>query len=225
MKAQLLFISAVLAFMASPVLAAEDFSQVSGIKDACVAGSLLDANHIPYTVVAFHSLLEQSAGCLYRLNGKEYLYTVKGSARVNASRVARVPLEKISRDEVMRIADGDRDLRNGCMVFATCAFSQCKKNPHITWAGVIEAQIVDVKSYGFDSSYSSSINGHVITAFENDKREVYIEENGEDPRKIDRMTEQAQRGDMSWCDSLALISSIHHVQAITDFKEQFGHPR
>jgi hypothetical protein len=221
----LLMLAAVASLLSTPVLAAEDFSQVSGIKDACVAGSLLDANRIPYTVVVFHSLAEQGAGCLYRLNGDEYLYSVKGSAKVNPAQVAKVPMEKVSRDEVLRLADNDRDLRNGCMVFATCAFKQYKSDPHIAWAGLIAAQIINVNSYGSESNYRASVTGHAITAFENDQREIFIQENGEDPRKVDSLTDLAQKGDMSWYDSSALIYCDHHIQAITAFKEQFGRPR
>jgi hypothetical protein len=216
---------AVLASLTMPLLAAEDFSEVSGIKDACVAGSLLDANRIPYTVVVFHSLAEQGAGCLYHLNGDEYLYSVKGSARVNPAQVAKVPLEKVPREEVMRIADGDRDLKNGCMVFATCAFHQYKSNPHILWAGLIAAQILNINSYGSESSYRASVTGHAITAFETDSRQVFIQENGDEPREVDRMSDMARHGNMSWYDSSALIFADHHLQAITSFKDQFGRPR
>ena len=216
-------LAAVLTLLATPARAAQDFSHVSGIKDACVAGSLLDANRIPYTVVVFHSLVEQGAGCLYHLNGEEYLYSVKGSAKVNPAQVAKVPLEKVTRDEVFRIADGDRDLKNGCMVFATCAFNQYKKDPHIQWAGLIAAQIVSINNYGSSANYR--VTGHAITAFENDKREIFIQENGDEPRKVDQMTEQAQRGDLSWHDSGALVYADHHMQAVTAFKDQFGRPR
>jgi hypothetical protein len=223
MNTKSFLILAATALLTMPLLAAQDFSQVSGIKDACVAGSLLSSNGIPNTVIAFHSLTEQGAGCLYQLNGEEYLYTVKGSAKVNPAQVARVPYEKVSRDEVLRIADGDRSLRNGCMVFATCAFNQYRKDPHIMWAGLIAAQIISMNNYGNEANYR--VTGHAITAFENDKREIYIQENGDEPRKVDRMTELAQRGDMSWHDSGALIYADHHMQAVTTFKDQFGNPR
>jgi hypothetical protein len=221
----LLTLAAVASLLTTPLLAVEDFSDVSGIKDACVAGSLLDANRIPYTVVVFHSLTEQGAGCLYRVNGEEYLYTVKGSAKVNPAQVAKVPLEKVPRDQVMRISDGDRGLRNGCMVFATCAFNQYKSDPHILWAGLIAAQIININSYGSEANYRASVTGHAITAFENDQREIFIQENGDEPRKVDQMTELAQRGDLSWHDSGALIYCDHHIQAVTAFKDQIGRPR
>jgi hypothetical protein len=99
-KSFLLVLAVLASSLTTPLMAVEDFSQVSGIKDACVAGSLLQANGIPNTVVVFHSLTEQGAGCLYRLNGEEYLYSIKGSAKVDPAQVSKVPLEKVSRDEV-----------------------------------------------------------------------------------------------------------------------------
>jgi hypothetical protein len=223
-KSFLLVLAVLASSLTTPLMAVEDFSQVSGIKDACVAGSLLQANGIPNTVVVFHSLTEQGAGCLYRLNGEEYLYSIKGSAKVDPAQVSKVPLEKVSRDEVARIADGDRDLRNGCMVFATCAFSQYKKDAHIKWAGLITAQIININNYGSEESYRACVTGHAITAFENDQREIFIQENGEEPRKVDRMTDLAQHGDLSWYNSSALVYCDHHIQAITAFKDQLGRP-
>jgi len=221
----LLLFASLLPLLTARLVATEDFSDVSGIKDACVAGSLLTANGIPNTVVVFHSLTEQGAGCLYRVNGEEYLYSVKGSAKVNPEQVAKVPLEKVSREEVEHIADGDRDLRNGCMVFATCAFKQYQRDPHILWAGLIAAQIININNYGSEDNYRASVTGHAITAFETDKREIYIQENGDEPRRVDRMTDLAQRGDLSWYDSSALVFCDHHLQAITAFKDQYGRPR
>jgi hypothetical protein len=225
MKTNLLLFFAVAVSLTTSRLVAEDFSDVNGIKDACVAGTLLSANGIANTVVVFHALTEQGAGCLYHVNGEEYLYSVKGSAKVNPAQVAKVPLEKVPREEVARIADGDRDLRNGCMVFATCAFRQYQRNPHILWAGLIAAQIINVNNYGSEDSYRASLTGHAITAFETDQREIYIQENGDEPRKVDSMTDLAQRGDMSWYDSSALVFCDHHLQAITAFKDQYGHAR
>jgi hypothetical protein len=224
-KSSLLLLAAIASLVTTPLVAAEDFSGISGIKDACVAGSLLSSNGIPNSVVVFHSLTEQGAGCLYRLNGEEYLYSVKGSAKVNPAQVARVPSDKVPAGEVARISDGDRDLRNGCMVFATCAFSQYKHDSHILWAGLIAAQIININNYGSEENYRASVTGHAITAFETDKREIYIQENGEEPRKVDHMTDLAQHGDMSWYDSSALVYCDHHIQAITAFKDQLGHAR
>jgi hypothetical protein len=200
-------------------------SSVAGLKEACVAGSLLDANRIPYKVVIFRSSTSQEAGCIYDVNGVSYLYTVRGSAKINPAQVAKVPLERVSRDEVYQISDGSRELRNGCLVFATCAYSQYKQNPHIKWAGIIAAQVIAVNNYGGDSGASiANLCGHAITAFENDRREIFIQEDGEEARKVDNMTELAQRGDTSWHDSSTLIYCDHHIQGITTFKDQFGRP-
>jgi hypothetical protein len=207
-----------------PLRAASDFTGVDGIKDACRAGAVLDQNHVPYEVVVFHALKDQGAGCLYRLNGDEYLYSEKGSTKVLASRVAQVPLEKVSRDEVLRIADGDRDIHNGCLVDAAATFSSYKHNPHIVWAGVIAAQVISQSAFGAVSYRFNSI-GHAITAYETDTREIYIQEDGDEPRRVDYLTEKAQHGDHSWYDSSALIFADHHIQAITTFKSQFGQPR
>jgi hypothetical protein len=207
-----------------PLRAETDFSGVEGIKDACRAGAVLDANHVPYEVVVFHALANQGAGCLYRLNGDEYLYSEKGSAKVLPSRVAEVPLEKVSREDVLRIADGDTDIYNGCLVDATAAFSSYKHNPHIVWAGVIAAQVISQSAFGAIGYHFSQI-GHAITAYETDNREIYIQENGDEPRRVDYLTEKAQHGDRSWYDSGALIFADHHIQAITTFKSEFGSPR
>jgi hypothetical protein len=198
---------------------ASDISDASGIKDACAAGALLDSNHIPYKVVVFGN----EAGCIYEVNGNSYLYTPRGSAMINPAQVGKIPLERVSRDEVFRIADGSRRIDNGCLVFATCAYSQYKRQSGITWAGIIAAQVINVNSYGGDSS-AVNVTGHAITAFENNKKEIFIAENGEEPRKVDSMTDLAQRGDKSWYDPSALIYADHHIQGITTFKAQFGRP-
>lgn len=217
-----------LAALATPLLAIEDLSSFTGIRNACVAGSLLDASHVPYKVVVFHSQAENSAGCLYWLNGKELIYLEdKGSAQVASDQLTQMAaeLKEVSRAQVLDLAHGDRELRNGCMVYATCAFNQCKRNPHVAWAGLIEARVINIKRYIFSSEDTGSIIGHALTAFETDHREVFIQENGEEPRKIGRMTKQAQHGDKTWCNSLALLCYDHPVQAIADFKEQFGRLR
>lgn len=205
-----------------PLRAASDFSDVAGIKNACRAGAVLDAHNVPYQVVVFHALKDQGAGCLYHLNGEEYLYSDKGSAKVLPDRVAQVPLEKVPREEVLRIADGDRDIHNGCLVDATAAFNSYKHNPHIVWAGVIAAQVLNQNSFG---SYRFTSIGHAITAYETDNREIYIQEDGNDPRRVDYLTEKARRGDRSWHDSSALIFADHHIQAVTTFKSEMGSPR
>jgi hypothetical protein len=219
-----LLFTALALFVTQPLMAEEDFSRVDGFKDACRAGALLDSNHVPYTVVVFHSLDMQGAGCLYHLNGEEYLYSEKGSAKVIPSQVARVPLEKVPRAQVLRVADGDRDVRNGCLVDATCAFSGYRHDRHIVWAGVIAAQVINANMLGETMSYRFSTLGHAITAYETDKREVYIQENGDEPRRVDWLTDKAQRGDRSWYDSSALIFADHHIQAVTSFKDQLGQP-
>ncbi len=206
-----------------PLRAESDFSDVDGIKDACRAGAVLDANRIPYKVVVFHALNSQGAGCLYQLNGDEYLYSEKGSAKVVPAAVAQTPLEKVSRDQVLQIADGDRDIHNGCLVDATCAFASYKHNSHIVWAGVIAAQVINASEFGAMSYHFASI-GHAITAYETDTREIYIQENGDEPRRVDWLTSKAQRGNKSWYDSSALIFADHHIQAITTFKDQMGRP-
>jgi hypothetical protein len=207
-----------------PLRASSDFSGVDGIKDACRAGAVLDASHVPYQVVVFHALANQGAGCLYRLNGEEYLYSEKGSAKVLPARVAQVPLENVPRADVIRIADGGTDIHNGCLVDAAAAFSSYKHNPHIVWAGVIAAQVISQSAFGAIGYHFSPI-GHAITAYETDGREIYIQEDGDDARRVDYLTEKAQHGDRSWYDSSALIFADHHIQAITTFKGQFGSPR
>jgi len=216
---KLLFYLTLLTLLALPLRALEDFSDVRGIKDACRAGSVLDSSRVPYEVVVFHSLNDQGAACLYRLNGDEYLYSERGSAKVVPARVAEVP-----REQVLQIADGDRDIHNGCLVDAAATFAGYRHNPHIVWAGLIAAQVIRASEFGATSYQFSSI-GHAITAYETDQREIYIQEDGDEPRRVDWLTEKAQRGDMSWYDSSALIFADHHIQAVTTFKSQFGRPR
>jgi len=223
MMKQILFSLALIAVAALPLRALEDFSDVHGIKDACRAGSVLDASHVPYEVVVFHSLKDQDAGCLYRVDGDEYLYSERGSAKVIPAAVAQVPLEKVPREQVLQIADGDRDIHNGCLVDATAQFASYRSNPHIVWAGVITAQVIRASEFGAMSYHFSPI-GHAITAYETDQREIYIQENGDEPRRVDWLTSMAKRGDMSWYDSSAMIFADHHIQAVTSFKSQFGRP-
>jgi hypothetical protein len=223
MKSTLTYFS-LIALALLPLRAETDFSDVDGIKDACRAGAVLDANHVPYEVVVFHALANQGAGCLYRLNGDEYLYSEKGSAKVLPARVAEVPLEKVSREDVLRIADGDTDIHNGCLVDAAAAFSSYKHNPHIVWAGVIAAQVLSQSGFGAVGYHFAPI-GHAITAYETDSREIYIQEDGEEARRVDYLSDKAKQGDRSWYDSSALIFADHHIQAITTFKSEFGSPR
>jgi len=222
MKLTLTYLS-LIALALMPLRAESDFSGVDGIKDACRAGALLDASHVSYKVVVFHALNSQGAGCLYTLNGDEYIYSEKGSAKVSAAAVAQTPFEKVSREQVLRIADGDRDIHNGCLVDAASAFASYQHNPHIVWAGVIAAQVINASEFGAMSYHFASI-GHAITAYETDTREIYIQENGDEPRRVDWLTDMAQRGDKSWYDSSQLIFADHHIQAITSFKDQMGRP-
>jgi hypothetical protein len=210
-----------IALIVLPLHALESFSDVHGIKDACRAGSVLDANHVPYEVVIFHSLNDQGAACLYHLSGDEYLYSERGSAKVVPARVAEVPLEKVPREQVLQIADGGRDIHNGCLVDAAAQFASYRHNPHIVWAGVITAQVISASEFG---SYRFNSIGHAITAYETDQREIFIQEDGDEARRVDWLTDKAQRGDISWHDSSALIFADHHIQAVTTFKSQFGRP-
>ena len=206
-------------------LAHADLSDAHGIKDACVAGSLLDAQRVSYRVVIFHSDTHDDAGCIYKSNGVSYLYTKMGSAKINPEELDAVPLDTVPRADVYRIADGDRDMHNGCLVYATCAYSSYKHNPHITWAGIIAARIVNTNRFGGDDGMGINLTGHAITAFEDDRREIFIQENGDEPKKLDDMTELAQAGDKSWHDSSTLIYCDHHIQGITTFNCEFGRPR
>jgi hypothetical protein len=202
----------------------DEITEASGIHDACNAGALLDKSGISYKVVVFQSSTRDEAGCIYDVGGVPYLYTPAGSAKVNMDRLADIPLERVPRSEVLRISDGDRDIENGCLVFATCAYAEYKRNPHITWAGIIAAQIVNVSNLGYDGGEVRS-TGHAITAFEDDHRRIFIAENGDEPRELDQMTQLAQAGDRSWHDSSALVYCDHHIQGITSFKDEFGRPR
>ena len=203
---------------------ASDISDASGIKDACVAGTLLDASRVHYRVVLFHSDSRDEAGCVYSSNGVNYLYTPLGSAKINPAELTQVPLETVPRTEVFRIADGDRDIRNGCLVYATCAYAKYRHDPRIRWAGIIAARVVNINNFGDDGSGALGLTGHAITAFETDQREIFIQENGEQPKKLENMTERAQAGDTSWHDSSALIYCDHHIQGITVFNCEFGRP-
>ena len=71
---------------------------------------------------------------------------------------------------------------------------------------------------GETMSYRFSTMGHAITAYETDRREVYIQENGDEPRRVDWLTAKAQRGDRSWYDSSALIFADHHIQGRDHFQ-------
>ncbi len=226
MKNQITLLLVAVASLLTLQAHASDVSDANGIKDACAAGALLDVNHVPYKVVVVNTSSAHEAGCIYEVNGSSYLYTNRGSAKINPAQMGRVPLQTVARADVFRIADGSREINNGCLVFATCAYSQYRHNPHITWAGIIAAQVINVNSYGGSTgSAMMNVTGHAITAFENDKREIFIQENGEEAHKVDQMTNLAQKGDTSWHDSSALIYCDHHIQGLTTFKSEFGQPR
>jgi hypothetical protein len=219
-----LFLLTALSVLALPSRAA-DISDATGIKDACVAGSLLDASGVRYRVVLFHSDTRDESGCIYSSEGSSYLYTPMGSAKINPAELGEITLQTVPRSEVFRIADGDRDIHNGCLVYATCAYAGYKRDPHITWAGIIAARVVNINNFGSDEGSQMNLTGHAITAFENDRREIFIQENGQEARKLDDMTELAQEGNTSWHDSSTLIYCDHHIQGITTFNCEFGHPR
>jgi hypothetical protein len=220
LKLSLAFLA--LASLAGSSVRASDVMDATGIKDACTAGALLEASHVSNQVVVAGG----EAGCIYEVSGVSYLYTTHGSAKINPAEMGQVALQKVPRSEVERIGGGRNEIRNGCLVFATCAYAGYKQDAHIKWAGIIAARIVALNG-GFARTGSEcfgGLSGHAITAFENDKREVFIQENGEAPRKVDRMTQLAQNGDRSWHDSSALVYCDHRIQGFTTFKEQFGSP-
>jgi hypothetical protein len=215
-----LALAALAAFVTIPLRASID---AKGIKDACTASVLLERAGISSEVV----VAAGEAGCIYTSGGVEYLYTTRGSAKINPAMLGQVNLQQVPRSEVYDIGNGRHSLSNGCLVFATCAYASYRHDSHIVWAGVITARIVAAKDgYGYSGGAESfgGMNGHALTAFENDKREVFIQENGQAPRLNDRMTERAQHGDRSWCDSGTLAYCDHDIQGFTSFKSQFGHP-
>ncbi len=198
-------------------------AQIEGIEDACVAGVLLEHSGIPNQVV----VAGDEAGCIYTICGVPYLYTTRGSAKINPVHLAQIDPQPISRAEVDAIGAGRREIRNGCLVFATCAYADYTHDAHIVWAGIVAAQIIAATD-GYDDPdgppCSGGMNGHALTAFETDEREIFIQENGEAPRKDDHLTELAQSGNPSWCDSVTLAYSDHCIQGFTAFKGEFGHP-
>jgi hypothetical protein len=215
-----LVLAALAAFLSLPLRAEID---AQGIKDACTASVLLERSGIPNQVVVAGG----EAGCIYTTGGVRYLYTTRGSARINPAQLGQVALQTVPRAEVYAIGADRHEIRNGCLIYATCAFASYKHDSHIVWAGIIAAQIVSASDgYGYAAGPEcfGGMNGHALTAFENDKREVFIQENGEEPRKNDRLTELAQRGERSWCDSGTLAYCDHRIQGFTSFKNEFGHP-
>jgi hypothetical protein len=214
-----LVLAALAAFLTIPLRAEMN---ADGIKDACTASVLLERSGISSQVV----VAAGEAGCIYSSGGVQYLYTTRGSAKINPAMLGQVALQHVPRSEVYAIGGDRHEIRNGCLVFATCAFSSYKHDSHIVWAGIIAAQIVAATDgYGYSAGPEcfGGMNGHALTAFENDRREVFIQENGEAARKSDRLTEMAQRGDRSWCDSGTLAYNDHRIQGFTSFKSEFGH--
>ena len=214
-----LVLAALAAFLTIPLRASTD---AQGIKDACTASVLLERSGISNQVV----VAADEAGCIYTSGGVQYLYTTRGSAKINPAMLGQVQLQHVPRSEVYAIGGDRHDIRNGCLVFATCAFSSYKHDSHVVWAGIIAAQILAAKDgYGYAGGGEcfGGMNGHALTAFEHDKREVFIQENGQAPRKSDHLTELAQSGNRSWCDSGTLAYSDHDIQGFTSFKSEFGH--
>ncbi len=215
-----LFLAALAAIFALPVRAG---IHAQGIKDACTASVLLERSGITSQVVVAGG----EAGCIYATGGVLYLYTTRGSARINLAHLGQVELRCVPRAEVHAIGDNRREIRNGCMVFAACAYAGYAHDSHIVWAGIVAAQIVaatDGYGYADGPQDYGRLNGHVLTAFETDQREVFIQENGEAPLKNDQLTAQAQRGESDWCNSGTLAYCDHHIEGFTDFKGEFGHP-
>ena len=187
---------------------------------------LLDQSGIPYQVVVFHSLTNQDAGCLYRLNGDEYLYSERGSAKVVPARVGRDAAGKSARARRSSTSLAmTATFTTAASSDATCAFASYKHNPHIVWAGRdrgaghqperVRRLLLPLR---LDRSWPS--RPMRPTPARSTSRKTAT-----NPRRADALTAQAQRGDMSWYDSSALIFADHHIQAVTTFKGQFGRPR
>jgi len=213
-----LVLAALAGFLAFPLRAEID---AQGIKDACTASVLLERSGISSQVV----VAGDEAGCIYTIGGVQYLYTTRGSARINPAHLGQIALRRVPRAEVYAIGANRREIRNGCLVFATCAYAGDEHDSHIVWAGIIAAQIVAATDgYAAGPQCYGGMNGHALTAFETDQREVFIQENGEAPRKNDHLTQLAQHGERGWCDSATLAYCDHHIQGFTSFKGEFGHP-
>jgi hypothetical protein len=203
-------------------LRASDLDDARGFKDACTAGAMLDRAGISSQVV----VAAGEAGCIYSVNGVKYLYTQRGSAKINPAQLGRVALQVVPRAEVFAVGGDRHDMENGCLVFATCSFAGYKRTPHIAWAGIIAAQIIAANDNyaNVGSECFGGMNGHALTAFETDSRQIFIQEDGREPRLDEHMTALAQSGDRSWHDSATLAYCDHHIQGFTSFKGEFGHP-
>jgi hypothetical protein len=202
--------------MAGLQAVAED---IGGLRDACAAGAILDANHIWNEVIE----VGNKAGCLYDVDGTRYIYSPSGSARLNPARLARVTIRRISPSEASRYADGSREIRNGCLVFAACAFAQCRSNAQVIWAGIITAQLLQVPA---DGEGSADVTGHALVAYEDSEHQIFIQENGDRARRVRQLTRLAQKGDRSWYDpSMLLLYSRQGDLGTADFAGQFGQVR
>ena len=200
-----------------------DLPDARGIPDACVAGILLDLARVSNRVVVFHSQQGNEAGCIFRADGSTFLYTSAGSAQINPSEVEQVPLETVTRDDTAQVAGDDRDLSNGCMVYATCSYAQDMRNPDVVWAGIVTARTITVG--GGDPISAPGANGHAIAAFEDDQRDIFIQTDSGETRKLDDMSDMAKSGNRSWHDPSVLIYHDHRVQGIAKFEAQYGQPK
>jgi hypothetical protein len=193
--------------------------EVEGLRDACVAGVMLTTHHIPHEVIEVGS----EAGCIFDVAGIQYIYTPSGSARMNPKQVARVNIRQIPADQVVQIADGGREIKNGCLVFAACSLQQCRINPQVVWAGIVTARLLDLQAA---SEGSIAVEGHALTAYEDVDRQIFIEENGDRAHRVRQLTRLAQKGDRSWYDpSMLLLYSRQGSFGTASFAGQFGQVR
>jgi hypothetical protein len=223
MKAlKLTFFLAALTTAAALLPVRADYTDAQGFKDACTAGTLLERSGISNQVV----IAGGEAGCIYSVNGSKFLYTTRGSARINPDVLGSVSLQVVPRNEVLSVGGDRHSMENGCLVFATCQYASYKHNAHIAWAGIIAAQIVAANNNysGMTAERFGGANGHALTAYETTDRQIFIQEDGMEPRKVDSMTQLAQRGDRSWHDSSTLAYCDHHIQGFTSFRSEFGRP-
>ena len=195
----------------------------TGMRDACVAATLLSSVQVPNRVVILHSANGDKAGCVYRANGDTFLYTMAGTALIDPGQLSELPLEVISRFDVEALAGNDRDLENGCMVYATCAFARDQRDPDVAWAGIVEARIHS--GDGELGALPLGTKGHAITAFETKQREVFLQTDGGEPRKLDDLSRLARSGDQSWYDAASLIYHGHPPQGTAQFEAEYGEPK
>jgi hypothetical protein len=193
--------------------------EVQGLRDACVAGVMLATHHILHKVIE----VGNEAGCIFDVAGTRYIYTPSGSARLNSAQLARVDIRQIPADQVFQIADGSREIKNGCLVFAACSFVQCRSNPQVLWAGIVTARLLNLQAA---SEGSFAVEGHALTAYEDVDRQIFIEENGDRAHRVRQLTRLAQKGDRSWYDpSMLLLYSKQGSFGTANFAGQFGQVR